>query len=159
MISIPPVAPPLQGGEFVTHSKNTNRNLSTVCPQVDLALGTKLSEFIHRFGHLSTASVDKCLTLWTSSRAASRSRGRGLWINLWITGVETVDKPVGNSVDNSNLWITRELSTFYQQGTGGYPHFCPQLRGLEFSLSKADFAAYPHIHRPYYYYYSNRLMV
>ena len=29
-----------------------------------------------------------------------------LWINLWITGVEPVDKPVENYVDNSGLWIT-----------------------------------------------------
>jgi hypothetical protein len=159
LISIPPVAPPLQGGEFVTHSKNTNRNLSTVCPQVDRALGTKLSEFIHRFGHLSTEAVDKCPNLWTSGWAASRSRGRGLWINLWITGVKSVDKPVGNSVDNSNLWITRELSTICPQGSASYPQFCPQPRGRAFGLSMADFAAYPHIHRPYYYYYSNKLMV
>jgi hypothetical protein len=70
-----------------------------------------------------------------------------------------VDKSVDNFVENPSLWITRELSTFYPQGTGGYPHFCPQLRGWGFGLSKADFAVYPHIHRPYYYYYSNKYMV
>ena len=70
-----------------------------------------------------------------------------------------MDKSVDNFVDNASLWITRELSTFYPQEIGGYPHFYPQLRGLELGLGKADFAAYPHIHRPYYYYYSNKYMV
>jgi hypothetical protein len=70
-----------------------------------------------------------------------------------------VDKPVDNFADNPSLWITRELSTSYPQAAGGYPHFCPQLRGKESGLSKADFAAYPHIHRPYCYYYSNKYMV
>ncbi len=159
MISIPPVAPSLQGGEFVTHTKNTNRNLSTVRPQGDRALWTKPSGFIHRCDYLSTEAVDKCLILWTNGPAASRSRGCGLWINLWIRGVRSVDKPVENSVDNSNLWITRELSTICPQGPASYPQFCPQPRGRVVGLSMADFASYPHIHRPYYYYYSNRLMV
>ena len=82
-----------------------------------------------------------------------------LWINLWIRGVKSVDKSVDNFVENLILWITRELSTFCQQRTGGYPHFYPQPRWLDFGLSKADFLAYSHIHRPYYYYYSNRYMV
>jgi hypothetical protein len=49
-----------------------------------------------------------------------------LWISLWITGVEAVDKPVENYVDNSRLWITRELSTFLPQEEAAYPQFYPQ---------------------------------
>jgi hypothetical protein len=67
-----------------------------------------------------------------------------------------VDKPVDRIVDNSILWITRHLSTIYPQEIAGYPHFYPQDRGREFGLGMADFWGYPHIHRPYYYYYSNR---
>ncbi len=70
-----------------------------------------------------------------------------------------MDKSVDNFVDNDSLWITRELSTIYPQGAGGYPHFCPQPTGAEFGLSRVDLASYPHIHRPYYYYYSNKYMV
>jgi hypothetical protein len=29
-------------------------------------------------------------------------------------------------VDNSILWITRHLSTFYPREIAGYPHFYPQ---------------------------------
>jgi hypothetical protein len=83
----------------------------------------------------------------------------GLWITLWIRGVEAVDKPVDNFVDNSGLWITRDLSTICPQENGGYPHFCPQAARRLFGLGKVDFGGYPHIHRPYYYYYSNKYMV
>jgi hypothetical protein len=79
--------------------------------------------------------------------------------NLWIRGVKPVDKPVDRNVDNSNLWITRELSTGCPQEIAGYPQFCPQARGRLFGLGKAHFPSYTHIHRPYYYYYSNRYMV
>jgi hypothetical protein len=50
-----------------------------------------------------------------------------LWINLWITGVEAVDKPVENYVDNSRLWTTRELSTFLPQEEATYPQFYSQV--------------------------------
>ena len=75
---------------------------------------------------------------------------------MWIRGAETVDKDVDSSVDNSNLWITRELSTGCPQQTGGYPQFYPQEGCGVVGLSKGDFASYPHIHRPYYCYYSNK---
>jgi hypothetical protein len=90
---------------------------------------------------------------------AGGSGDRELWINLWIRGVESVDKPVENSVENSTLWISRDLSTVCPQELATYPQFCPQPRGWVFGLSKADFGGYPHIHRPYYYYYSNKYMV
>jgi hypothetical protein len=70
-----------------------------------------------------------------------------------------VDKPVDNFVDNSKLWITRELSTFHPQVSAGYPQIRPQARGCLFGLDKAYSGAYPHIHRPYYYYYSNKYKV
>src|SRR5215218_2069575 len=66
---------------------------------------------------------------------------------------------VDKIVDNSTLWISRHLSTIHPQENAGYPHFCPQARGRLFGLGKADFSSYTHIHRPYYYYYSNRYMV
>jgi hypothetical protein len=50
-----------------------------------------------------------------------------LGITLWITGVKSVDKIVDNFVDNSDLWISRELSTICPQENGTYPHFCPQV--------------------------------
>jgi hypothetical protein len=50
----------------------------------------------------------------------------GLWIKLWIRGVKTVDKAVDKIVDNSTLWISRELSTTYPQKIAGYPQFYPQ---------------------------------
>ena len=106
---------------------------------------------IHRFAHLSTDSVDKSTVLWAFFGGAGGVRRRGLWINLWIRGVKSVDKPVENSVENSGLWISDDLSTFYPQGIATYPQICPQRLGQVFGLSKVDFAGYPHIHRPYYY--------
>jgi hypothetical protein len=116
-------------------------------------------EFIHSFADLSTKRVDKWLALWTVFGSLEGNGGRGLWINLWIRGVKSVDKPVENSVENSSLWISRDLSTFYPQEAATYPHFCPQPRGRFFGLGKGDRAGYPHIHSPYYYYYSNKYMV
>jgi hypothetical protein len=84
---------------------------------------------------------------------------RELWINLWIRGVKSVDKPVENSVENSSLWISGHLSTFCPQEVAAYPQIYPQSRVGVFGLSKAGFAGYPHIHSPYYYYYSNKYMV
>jgi hypothetical protein len=74
-----------------------------------------------------------------------------LWINLWIRGVKSVDKPVERTVDNYCLWISTELSTICPQDEGTYPHFLPQGRWRVFGLGKEDFGGYPHIHRPYYY--------
>jgi hypothetical protein len=82
-----------------------------------------------------------------------------LWIKLWIRGVKAVDKAVDNFVDNFALWITRHLSTICPQEIRGYPHFCPQGGVLVFGLGKRVSGGYPHIHRPYYYYYSNKYMV
>ena len=149
------LTPPLQGREIVTRAKNTNRNLSTVHPQGDPRLWTSQLRSIHRVGHLSTEPVDKCSTLWINCPVVGRWGAGRLWINLWIRGVQPVDKPVDISVDNPNLWITRELSTTRPQVGASYPQFCPQPRGEVFGLGKVDFATYPHIHSPYYYYYSN----
>src|ERR671912_466203 len=104
----------------------------------------KSSETFHSLAHLSTVSVDNSSSLWT---------------NLWIRGVKSVDKPVDRIVDNSSLWITRHLSTIHPQEIGGYPHFYPQAGARLFGLGKAIFSSYTHIHRPYYYYCSNRYMV
>jgi hypothetical protein len=82
-----------------------------------------------------------------------------LWINLWIRGVKSVDKPVDNFVDKSSLWITRALSTFLPQEIAGYPQFHPQPCQGVFGVGKADREVIHTVHRPYYYYYSNRLMV
>jgi hypothetical protein len=84
---------------------------------------------------------------------------RELWINLWIRGVKSVDKPVENSVENSSLWISGHLSTICPQEVAAYPQIYPQSRVGVFGLSKAGFAGYPHIHSPYYYYCSNKYMV
>ena len=86
-------------------------------------------------------------------------RESGLWTNLWIRGIKAVDKLVDRIVDNSFLWIIRNLSTICPQETGGYPRFYPQTAGRLFGLDKVLFCGYPHTHRPYYYYYSNRYMV
>jgi hypothetical protein len=75
-----------------------------------------------------------------------------LWINLWITGVKSVEKPVDKPVDNSGLWITRHLSTICPQAAATYPQFFPQAGMQVFGLGKEDFGGYPHIHSPYYYY-------
>lgn len=150
----PSKTPPLQGGDFVTPSKHSRRNLSTVRPQAAARMWIKRSRFIHSFVELSTEPVDKCRALWTTGGVAGWKRGCWLWINLWIRGVKSVDKPVDNSVENSGLWISRELSTICPQECGGYPQKCPQRRGRVSGLGKAYFAGYPHIHRPYYYYYS-----
>src|SRR5215217_7674557 len=104
----------------------------------------KSSETFHSLAYLSTVSVDN---------------SSSLWIKMWIRGVKPVDKVVDRIVDNSSLWITRHLSTNHPQEISGYPHFCPQVRGRLFSLGKAIFSSYTHIHRPYYYYCSNRYMV
>jgi hypothetical protein len=77
--------------------------------------------------------------------------GPGLWINLWIRGAESVDKPVERTVDNYRLWISGELSTIYPQDGGTYPQFLPQGRWRFSGLGKEDFGGYPHIHRAYYY--------
>src|SRR3990170_6042228 len=92
--------------------------------------------------------------LWITCSRCGQVAGcgvRGLWINLWITGVKSVDKPVEKTVDNFRLWITRHLSTIYPQVRGTYPQFSPQARGRVFGLGKEDFGGYPHFHRPYYY--------
>ena len=70
-----------------------------------------------------------------------------------------MDKPVDDSVDNSGLWISRELSTFLPQETAGYPQFCPQLDEPVLGLGKGNLEFVHTIHRPYYYYYSKYLMV
>ena len=70
-----------------------------------------------------------------------------------------MDKPVDDFVDNSGLWISRELSTFLPQGTADYPQFCPQLDGLVLGLGKGNTEFVHTIHRPYYYYYSKNLKV
>jgi hypothetical protein len=104
---------------------------------------------------LSTDSRSYPQKLWITSLRCGKVCGGGalgLWINLWITGVESVDKPVERTVDNFRLWITRHLSTIYPQESGTYPQFCPQARCQVFGLNKEDLAGYPHIHRPYYYY-------
>jgi hypothetical protein len=82
-------------------------------------------------------------------RRAEETLGGGLWINLWIRGVKSVDKPVENSVEDPCLWINGDLSTICPQGSSTYPQFYPQPQGRVFGLSKVDFAGYPHIHRPY----------
>ena len=66
-----------------------------------------------------------------------------------------MDKLVDNPVENSSLWISRDLSTFRPQGSATYPQVRPQPRGRVFGLGKIEMAGYPHIHSPYYYYYSN----
>src|SRR5829696_5095828 len=104
----------------------------------------KSSETFHSLIHLSTEPVDN------SSK---------LWINLWIRGVKSVDKPVDRIVDNSRLWITRHLSTIHPQEVASYPRFYPQARLRLFGLGKEIFSSYTHIHRPYYYCCSNRYMV
>ena len=70
-----------------------------------------------------------------------------------------MDKSVDNFVDNSRLWITHELSTFLPQEIGSYPHFRPQPRRCVLGLGKANHEVIHTVHRPYYYYYSNRVMV
>jgi hypothetical protein len=82
-----------------------------------------------------------------------------LWINLWIKGVKPVDKPVEDFVDNSGLWITRDLSTFCPQENAVYPQFCPQLDGPVLGLGKGSRDLIHTIHRAYYYYYSKNLKV
>jgi hypothetical protein len=80
-----------------------------------------------------------------------------LWINLWITGVKSVDKLVEDFVDNFELWISHELSTFLPQVKLDYPQFCPQPPLLLFGLGKRDTNSVHTVHRPYYYYYSKSL--
>jgi hypothetical protein len=82
-----------------------------------------------------------------------------LWITLWIRGVKPVDKSVDNFVDNSILWITFDLSTICPQDFASYPHFCPQGRAWFLGLSKPDPRVIHTVHRPYYYYYSNKYKV
>ena len=161
--------PSLQGREIATPQKHISLELSTPFPQVEASPVDNPSPrsrhnrvLIHNSLRLSTDSVDNSGYLWTN-KASSRpykSRMRStLWINLWIRGVKPVDNFVDNFVDKSCLWITRDLSTICPQETGGYPHFCPQAALGLFGLGKAHFGGYPHIHRPYYYYYSNKDMV
>jgi hypothetical protein len=85
--------------------------------------------------------------------------GYGLWINLWITGVKSVDNPVEDFVDNMGLWITRGLSTFLPQENASCPHFCPQHDGLVYGLDTRNLDFIHTVHRPYYYYYSKNLKV
>src|SRR5215210_2472757 len=82
-----------------------------------------------------------------------------LWINLWITGVKSVDKPVEDYVDNSRLWINCRLSTFLPQEKAGYPQFYPQPRLWVLGLGKGDPDFIHTVHRAYYYYYSKNLMI
>ena len=70
-----------------------------------------------------------------------------------------MDNSVEIFVDNSGLWITRELSTVFPQDSEVYPQFYPQLSCRVLGVAKGNPTGYPHIHKPYYYYYSNRLMV
>lgn len=72
-----------------------------------------------------------------------------LWISrlcLWITLWTTCGKPGGAR----GLWITRQLSTSYPQGSRGFPQ---GLSTSPFSSRTAFSTPYPHIHRPYYYDY------
>jgi hypothetical protein len=80
-----------------------------------------------------------------------------LWINLWIKGVKSVDKPVEDFVDNLRLWISHELSTFLPQDKVIYPQFYPQLIDPMLGLGKGNRDFVHSIHRPYYYYYSKNL--
>jgi hypothetical protein len=80
-----------------------------------------------------------------------------LWINLWIKGVKSVDKPVEDFVDNLGLWIIHELSTFLPQENAIYPQFYPQLNDQVLGLGKNNWDFVHSIHRPYYYYYSKNL--
>ena len=82
----------------------------------------------------------------------------GLWINLWIKGVKSVDKPVENFVDNSGLWISRE-DPHSSTGNAIIHNFGPQLDGLVLGLGKGNTEFVHTIHRPYYYYYSKNLKV
>jgi hypothetical protein len=107
---------------------------------------------IHRFLQLSTAPVDNCRNLWTSGGVGSPGHGPRLWINLWIRGVESVDKTVDKTVDNPRLWITRGLSTICPQENRTYPQILPQAWRRVFGIGKKDLIGYPHIHSPYYYY-------
>jgi hypothetical protein len=159
LILIPLPVPFPQGRDFVTLYKHSNRILSTTLPQCGCPMWINLP-------NLSTGPLSypqnlwiSSLMLWTIFRVPTGSHAYRLWINLWIRGAKTVDKPVEKSVENSSLWISRDLSTIHPQEHATYPQFRPQPRGRVFGLSMADSAGYPHIHRPYYYYYSNRYMV
>jgi hypothetical protein len=66
---------------------------------------------------------------------------------------------VESSVDNLELWITYKLSTILPQQNAIYPQFCPQPQRRLFSVDKGHLASIHTIHRPYYYYYSKKLMV
>jgi hypothetical protein len=153
-----PRTPPLEGMDFVTPPKHSRRNLSTARPQAAARMWIKLAG-------LSTDQRTYPQVLWINPPSCGQFSGwrrvarRGLWINLWIRGVKSVDKPVDNSVENSSLWISRDLSTFHPQESATYPQIRPQPRGRVFGLGKAETCGCPHIHRPYYYYYSNTLMV
>jgi hypothetical protein len=109
------------------------------------------AEFIHNLSELSTASVDNSLRLWTSDGLAVSGPRQRLWINLWITGAKSVDKPVKKTVENWRLWITRGLSTSRPQESRTYPQILPQPRQRFSGLGKDNLRDYPHIHSPYYY--------
>ena len=113
-----------------------------------------LSSF-HRTVELSTEIVDNSTVLWIKGPDKDAYKNTNLirlWINLWIRGVETVDKSVDRIVDNWRLWITWYLSTICPQRNVGYPQFYPQASEVAFGLGNMDLGGYPHIHRPYYYY-------
>jgi hypothetical protein len=82
-----------------------------------------------------------------------------LWITLWIKGAKSVDNSVEDFVDNLELWITRDLSTFLPQENAVYPQFCPQPNGSVLGLSRRNQDLIHTVHRAYYYYYSKNLKV
>ena len=126
--------PPLKGTNFVTKHKPTSQELSTSYPQpIDVSWITR--QF------LSTATATYPQNLWITSAVCGKQYMKdriwtghmttwrcSLWINLWIRGVKSVDKPVDSFVDNLSLWISQELSTFCPQEFTSYPRFCPQAR-------------------------------
>jgi hypothetical protein len=86
------------------------------------------ARFIRELARLSPEAVDNQPQLW---KGLQRRTGV-LWINLWITGVKTVDKPVEKIVENCGLWITCHLSTIRPQGVRLIHNFLHRLGG-EFS--------------------------
>jgi hypothetical protein len=146
----PSLDPSLQGRDFVTPKKHLTRILSTACLQVGVQMWINRAEFIHRFAELSTTSVDNSLRLWTGGALKVGGPGLRLWINLWRTGAESVDKHVDKPVENWGMWINRGLSTSRPQECRIYPHILPQPRQRVFGLGKEELGDYPHIHSPYY---------
>jgi hypothetical protein len=146
--------------------KHTSLKLSTGRPQSLPQCVENLPSLACEDTYLSTKNcgyigqvVDNCGRFRPGSHTFMRFKRYNLWTNLWIRGVKSVDKPVDRIVENLILWITRELSTSYPQGSASYPQICPQPRRQVFGLGKRDSSSYPHIHSPYYYYYSNKYRV